>query len=229
MPKVSFVIPTWSGDAYLAETLESCRNQTLKDIEIIVVDDCSPDFTEDLMTWYVKQDERIKYHRLEENSGSAVKPRNFGNNLAQSELICVLDHDDLNDPYRAKFCVEYFKRYPETQCLTGAYYECNPDGIPMKKYEPEGITKQLLVDGKYLNREWWDLKEARGWLHSSACYRKSDILRIPYRDMEGETDDYRLLIDWLEAGMVFKCTKKVLAYKRMGEGLERQMDKRMAA
>ena len=50
-PKVSFVVPVYDGDAYLAETLESIRNQSLKDIEIIVIDDCSPDFTPELMVY----------------------------------------------------------------------------------------------------------------------------------------------------------------------------------
>ncbi len=211
MPNISFIIPVWDGDIYLAETLESIRNQTLKDIEIIVIDDCSPDFTPELMEWYVKKDERIKYHRLDVNGGVCAA-RNYGNKLAESDLICVNDQDDLSDQYRAKFCVEYFKKYPETQCLTGAYYEANSDGIPVRKYEPEVITKESLLDDSYRN--------SGGWLHSSACYKKSDSLRIPYREMGEETDDHRFLVDWLDAGMIFKSTKKLLSYKRMGPNRE---------
>ena len=65
MPKVSFVIPVYDGDAYLAETLNTIRGQSIQDIEIIVIDDCSPDFTPDLMDWFCKQDSRIVYKRLE--------------------------------------------------------------------------------------------------------------------------------------------------------------------
>jgi len=219
MPKISFVVPVWDGDAYLAETLESIRNQTEQDIEIIVVDDCSPDFTPDLMAWYVKRDPRIKYHRLETNGG-VCEARNYGNKLAQSELICVSDQDDLSDKWRARFCSIHFKKYPDIQCITSSYHECNSDGIPVRKFDPDTITKESLLNGSYLN--------SGGWLHSSACYRKEDILRIPYRDLgTGETDDYRFLIDWLDTGMKFKSVKKVLANKRMGP--DREMVRRATA
>src|SRR4030042_3938954 len=102
MSKVSFVIPIYDGDSYLAETLELIRNQRMKDIEIIVIDDASPDFTPDLMEWYLKQDERIKYHRFETNSG-VCEARNYGNKMASSELICVCDQDDLSMLWRAGY------------------------------------------------------------------------------------------------------------------------------
>lgn len=218
MPKVTFVVPCWDGDCYLSETLESILKQSEKDIEIIVVDDASPDFTPDLMDWYMKQDVRIKYHRFEENKG-VCEARNFGNNAAQSPLICVSDQDDLSDPWRARFCDVFFKKFPEVNCLTSSYHECNSDGLNYRKYDPEEISKKSLLDSTYLR--------SGGWLHSSACYRKEDILRIPYRLVEGETDDYRFLMDWLDASMVFRTTKKVLANKRMGP--DREMNRRRLA
>jgi len=215
MSKISFVVPVWDGDAFLSETIESIRNQSLKDIEIIVIDDCSPDFTSDLMEWYVKQDERIRYHRFEENKG-VQEARNFGNQQAQAELICVSDQDDLSAPKRAEFSYHYMKRFPEINCITSAYHECNSDGFPIRKWQPETITKETLLDGSYL--------VSGGWLHSSACYRKEDIFKIPYRQMDGETDDWRFLIDWLDAGMKFKSVKAILANKRLGP--DREMNRR---
>lgn len=199
MPKVSFVIPVYDGDSYLAETIESIRNQTMKDIEIIVIDDCSPDFTPELMVWFQKQDPRIKYERLDVNGG-VCEARNFGNRKAESELICVNDQDDLSSPIRAMFSYEYMKRRPQVNCLTSAYRECNVDGIPIKTYVPDNMTRELFESGRMV------------WFHSSACYRKEDILKLPYRNLNnGETDDYRFLGDWLDAGMRFKTTKKILA------------------
>lgn len=199
MPKISFVIPTYDGDSYLAETLESIRYQSLKDIEIIVVDDHSLDFTPELMDWYVSKDDRIKYHRLDVNGG-VCEARNFGNRMAQAELICANDHDDLSTKHRALHSYHFMRRHPEINCLTSSYWELDVDGNPQQRYFPEDMTKEAFDSGDFV------------WFHSSACYRKEDILKHPYRIGEqGETDDWMLLKDWLEAGMKFKTTIKVMA------------------
>ncbi len=214
MPKVSFVIPVYDGDSYLSETLESIRQQRMKDIEIIVIDDASPDFTPDLMEWYLKKDERIKYHRFETNSG-VCEARNYGNKMALSELICVLDQDDICKPWRAGYSVAFFKRYPEINCLTSAYWECNIDGEQIKQYQPPDMTRELFESGEFV------------WMHSSACYRKEDILKIPYRQADGQTDDWIFLEDWTKAGMKFKTVNKVLAnVRRLPWGV---MNRRRAA
>lgn len=206
MPLVTFVIPVWDGDAYLAETLESIRIQSLKDIEVIVVDDCSPDFTPELMDWYCNLDSRIKYTRLEKNGG-VCEARNYGNSLASSELICVSDQDDLSTVHRALYSYHYMLHHPEVDCLTSDYHECNVDGFPVRKVKPRDMTKELHE------------KTKEPWFHSSACYRKAEILALPYRNVDSTkdgvvkiaTDDYVFLTDWLNAGKKFHTTRKVLA------------------
>jgi glycosyltransferase involved in cell wall biosynthesis len=200
MPKISFVIPTYDGDSYLADTLESIRSQSLKDIEIIVVDDASPDFTPELMDWYVKKDERIKYHRLETNGG-VQEARNYGNKLAESELICVNDHDDLSMKHRALYSYHFMNHFKDVKCLTSSYWELDVDGQPMKEWwKPVDMTREVFESGDFV------------WFHSSACYHKEDILKHPYRIGEqGETDDWIFLDDWTKEGMKFHTTSKVLA------------------
>jgi len=199
-PKISFVIPTYDGDAYLSETLESIRNQSLKDIEIIVVDDCSPDYTPDLMDWYVKKDDRIKYYRLSQNGG-VQEARNYGNQKAESELICVSDHDDLSLPDRALISYKYMKKVKDIDCLTSSYWELDVDGNQVKQiYGIPDMTRSLFESGDFV------------WFHSSACYRKESALKYPYRKGEnGETDDWIFLDDWTKAEMKFKTIKRVLA------------------
>jgi len=200
VPKISFVIPTYNGDAYLAETLESIRNQSLKDIEIIVVDDASPDFTDALMEWYLKKDERIKYYRLETNGG-VEEARNYGNRMTQSELICVNDHDDLSTKHRALYSHSFMNHFRDVKCLTSWYWELDVDGQQVKQW----------YDVPIMNREIFESQNFV-WFHSSACYWKEDILKHPYRKGEqGETDDWIFLDDWTKEGMKFHTTKKILA------------------
>lgn len=60
MSQISIILPTFNVEKYIARTLESCINQTFKDIEIIVVDDCGSDKSIDIAKEYAKKDERIK-------------------------------------------------------------------------------------------------------------------------------------------------------------------------
>lgn len=221
MPKVSFVIPVYDGDAYLAETLESIRNQKEKDIEIIVIDDCSPDYTPDLMDYYKKVDPRIKYHRFETNQG-VCEARNYGNRLATSEIICVSDQDDLSQPIRASFSYGYLTHHPQIDCLTSAYWETNVHGVQIRQWRPKDITRESFLDGSYL--------DTGGWMHSSACYRKKDIVELPYRMEEGKTDDHVFLDDWTKAGKKFRSTKLVLTNcRRLPWGVMQQRRNYMGA
>jgi glycosyltransferase involved in cell wall biosynthesis len=198
VPKVSFVIPVFDGDVYLSETLESVRNQTEKDIEIVVIDDCSPDYTAELMDWYRKKDERIVYHRFENNQGVCAA-RNYGNQTAKAEIICVSDQDDLSAPERAAFTYKFFQKAKHIDCLTSAYNECNVDGVPKQFWMPEKMTRELFEQGGFV------------WMHSSCAYRKKDILELPYRVEDTKTDDWVFLDDWTRAGKKFWTVKKVLA------------------
>lgn len=198
MPKVSFVIPVYDGDAYLAETINSIRGQSIQDIEIIVIDDCSPDFTPDLMDWFRNQDSRIIYKRLEMNGG-VCEARNYGNRLASAEIICVSDQDDLSMPYRAEFTYRFFQKVKHIDCLTSAYHETNVDGQPVRLMMPPRMTREVFESGNFV------------WMHSSCAYRKEDICALPYRMEDTKTDDWVFLDDWTKAGKKFWTVKKVLA------------------
>jgi glycosyltransferase involved in cell wall biosynthesis len=93
VPKLSFVLPTYNRIAWLAECIESLRNQTEKDIEIVVVDDASTDRTRELMSWYTEQDRRIRYVLNMKNQGAGLS-RNLGNNYTTASIIAVCDSDD---------------------------------------------------------------------------------------------------------------------------------------
>lgn len=69
MPKISIILPTFNVEKYIAKALESCINQSFKDIEIIVVDDCGSDKSIDIAKEYAKKDKRIKIVHNEKNLG----------------------------------------------------------------------------------------------------------------------------------------------------------------
>ena len=92
MPKVSVIIPVYNVEAYLRKCLDSVVNQTLKDIEIICVDDGSTDGSAAILEEYAAKDVRIKIIK-QENTGVNVA-RKEGLKLATGEWITFCDADD---------------------------------------------------------------------------------------------------------------------------------------
>ena len=96
MPKVSVIIPVFNTEKYLRKCLNSVCNQTLKDIEIICVNDSSTDDSLEILKEYAAKDERIKLINFIENKGAAAA-RNAGIDIARGEYIGFVDCDDYID------------------------------------------------------------------------------------------------------------------------------------
>lgn len=95
MPKVSVIIPVYNVEKYLHECLDSVINQTLKDIEIIAVDDGSTDSSLKILKDYAKKDKRLKV-LTQENKGAGAA-RNLGMKHATGFYLSILDSDDYFD------------------------------------------------------------------------------------------------------------------------------------
>ncbi len=96
MPIISVIIPIFNTQDYLKKCLNSVINQTLKDIEIICINDNSTDNSLSILNQYKKQDKRIKIISLNKNKGSSYT-RNMGINLSKGEYISFIDSDDYID------------------------------------------------------------------------------------------------------------------------------------
>lgn len=95
MPKVSVIVPIYNVEKYLDRCMESLLNQTLKDIEIIMVDDGSPDNCPKMCDEYAKKDRRVKVvHKKNAGLGLA---RNSGLDIATGEYVAFVDSDDYVD------------------------------------------------------------------------------------------------------------------------------------
>ena len=95
-PKLSIIVPVYNTEIYLKKCLDSLINQTLKDIEIIIVNDCSPDNSEAIILEYQAKDPRIKYIKHDKNlrQGGA---RNTAIQNATGEWLTFVDSDDYID------------------------------------------------------------------------------------------------------------------------------------
>lgn len=144
---VSIIMPSWNTGQFIAESIESVINQTYKKWELIIVDDCSTDNTDEVLALF--DDERIKYFKNEKNSGAALT-RNKALREAQGEWIAFLDSDDLWKPQKLEHQLEFMKKnnvffsYHE-------YEKIDETSQPLNVYVsgPEVVTRRKMYNYGY--------------------------------------------------------------------------------
>lgn len=104
---VSIIMPSYNTASFISESIQSVLAQSYEDWELIIVDDCSPDDTDQVVKPYLS-DERIKYLKNEKNSGAAVS-RNRALREAKGKWIAFLDSDDLWMPDKLKKQVSFME------------------------------------------------------------------------------------------------------------------------
>ena len=107
---VSIITPIYQAERFIEQTILSVLAQSYQNWEMILVDDCSSDKSPDIIQNYIEKDKRIKYHRLETNSGAAVA-RNKAIALAQGVFLAFLDSDDLWHPSKLEKQLAFMKEH----------------------------------------------------------------------------------------------------------------------
>ena len=93
-PLVSIIVPAYNEEKYIANTINSVRQHTQDNWNLMILDDCSTDNTKNIVRSFVNIDSRIHLYENSKNSGAAII-RNIGIELAGGEWIAFLDSDDL--------------------------------------------------------------------------------------------------------------------------------------
>lgn len=139
MAKVSVIIPIYNSEEYLRECLDSVVNQTLKDIEIICIDDGSTDNSLKIINEYKSKDERIKVFS-QANQGAAIA-RNIGIEEARGDYLLILDSDDI---FHIQLCEKLYDKALETDADITICNSINFDSISKEHLFPNVIAKQYL-------------------------------------------------------------------------------------
>lgn len=104
---VSIIMPSWNTGKYIAQSIDSVLKQTYTNWELIIVDDCSTDNTDEVISNYT--DKRIRYLKNSNNSGAALT-RNRALREAQGEWIAFLDSDDLWLPEKLEHQIAFMEQ-----------------------------------------------------------------------------------------------------------------------
>lgn len=146
---VSIIMPSYNTSRFIAETIESVIAQTYTNWELIIVDDCSTDNTDDVVRPYLF-DERICYIKNEKNSGAAVS-RNRALREAKGKWIAFLDSDDLWLPEKLERQLNFMNDNGYSFTYTDYRIQLNGEWLPFIYYGPDVVNKRKMKDYCYFS------------------------------------------------------------------------------
>lgn len=142
IPLVSVIIPMFNSAKFITQTLESLAYQTMRDFEVIVIDDCSTDNSIEVVENFAPRlfQTGIKVNLLElpKNTGTPGLPRNIGINFARGKYIAFLDSDDLFTPTALEEFTTLAEEYQADGVHTDEYF--NPWNGEIKSVDDPAFT-----------------------------------------------------------------------------------------
>lgn len=187
MNKISVIIPVYNVENYIQDCLDSVRNQSLEDLEILCINDSSTDHSFDIVKKAAEEDPRIRCIENEKNLGLA-STRNRGMELAQGEYVYFLDSDDM---IRQNAMQELYEQASAEQLDAVVFasemiYESEELREQFKR-DRAGFTNVYpgVLEGKELFLRWMDPWE---WvpLQQRYFYRRSFLEKHAIRFADGE-------------------------------------------
>jgi GT2 family glycosyltransferase len=166
--KVSVIIPAYKARDTLPTALRGLVEQTWRNLELIVVDDCSPDETFDVAEYLARQDDRIIAIRQKHNEG-AYRARNKGLEVATGALITVHDADDWSHPQKIEMQVARLLHDPDSLANYSSWVR---------------TSSHLYFSGPFRPSSKWVIQN-----HSSLMFRRDVV------DQQGGWDNVRVSAD----------------------------------
>jgi len=181
---ISIIIPCYNGEKYLSQSIGSCLNQTYKNIELIIVNDCSTDKSLSIIETFARNDSRIKVINNKENKKLPTS-LNIGHQVAKGEYITWTSDDNILKPNFIEFLFDILDR--EQADVVYSNYDIIQDDGSLKRKHIAGPTEHLLYGNK---------------VGASFLYK-----REVFQTLKGYDENLYLLEDydfWLRASLKFK-------------------------
>lgn len=198
-PLVSVIVPAIRIDRYLTDAVESLLQQTMQDLEIVVVLDGIPDVQ--LPDWSL--DHRVVVERLPTHHGTPAA-LNHGIVIGRGVYVARLDADDLAHADRLQAQVDFLESHPEVVCLGSSALIMDPDGAVLGRLTsptgPENVRRSLLTRNTLT--------------HSSVVYRRSALERTGGYNLKcRRMQDYELFLRMATIGGIDNLPEPLVSYR----------------
>lgn len=201
-PKISVIMSVYDGEKYLDESIQSILNQTFKDFEFIIINDCSTDNSLYIIKQYATKDKRIVLIENEENIG-LTKSLNKGLKIAKGKYIARMDADDVALSERFNKQYNYLEKNKNVFLLGTSAMMIDEDGN--RSIKITAITQEKKIYSR--------LRKKNTIIHSSIMFRND--FELFYRENFKYAQDYDLYLRVLSEGKIIKNILEVLLYYRV--------------
>lgn len=205
--RITVLMSVYNGERYLKEAIESIFNQTYKEFEFVIYDDCSTDHTAEIIKSY--SDSRIVYRRNSVNQGLT---RNLADGVSRSEAdyIARMDADDIAYPERLERQLQWMDHHPEVTILGSpvTYFKDTLGDLGAAKQPTDDVTIKATLFISFT------------LLHPSIMFRREELVKqgLNYNPEYRCSQDHALYLDCIRKGLKFANTEEPLLHMRAHGG-----------
>lgn len=206
-PRITVLMSVYNGEKFLRDAIDSILNQTYRDFEFVIYDDCSTDNTLNIIESY--NDSRIICRRNVINRGLTWNLAD-GVSSSKADYIVRMDGDDIAYPHRLEKQLEWMDRHPEITIMgtpVSYFHETPGDGGVAPQPQDDATIKALLFISFTI-------------LHPSIIIRRQDLVRnkLNYDSSFRYSQDHALYLECIRAGLKFANYSAPLLYMRSHNG-----------
>lgn len=207
-PLISVIVPVYNVEQYIEKCIDSLINQTYKNLEIILVDDGSTDFSAEICDIFSKKDVRIKVvHKFNEGAGKA---RNVALEMAQGDFITFVDSDDYLSYNTYEIIMKIFDEDSSIDIVEYEYLICYDDNVEFKIYgncnKKAFLTTDALqehINNHYFQQVIWN-----------KVYRKNVIEEVFFPENTSIDDEYWTYLVLGNSKKLIHIDLKLYAYRQ---------------
>lgn len=203
--RVTVIMACHNSSAYLDEAVSSVLSQTLGDLELVLIDDCSTDNTLEIATCYQAQDDRISIISMPVNSGPAAA-RNAGIRAAKGEWLGILDSDDVAMPARFEEQMSLANNGQSLVIIGSSSISIDKKGHTIKEHKYP-TDHEVLIKKLYSQQAFPP--------HSSMVYRRDVVKKLTgFNSRYASSEDYDLWLRLSEIGKVASIDKPLVKIRK---------------
>lgn len=217
-PKVSVVVPIYNVEKYLRQCVDSILAQTLTDIEVILVDDGSPDACPAMVDEYAARDSRVV--AIHQPNGGYGKAVNTGIAAARAPYIGIIESDDWIEPtmYEKLLCRAEETGADVVKCMFWRYDSTAPAGQQDSLWMNRAQDLSLAPDAPFSPAEWHPLFFYHASLWSN-LYRAELLKSVPFIESAGAAyQDFPFIMEVYARARSMSVIKEPLLHYRMEQG-----------
>jgi len=204
-------MPVRNGARWLRAAIDSVRDQTLRDLELVIVDDGSDDDTVHLLEQIARGDERVRV--LSQPPLGIVAALNLGIAAARAPYLARLDADDVARPDRLALQLAFIERHDRLDLVGSAARVIDASGAVIGRIAPPTDPGKLM---RHLHR-------GNPFVHSSVMMRAEAVRRAGgYRRAFGAAEDYDLWLRMAENGGIVNLPERLVALRRHDASISRR-------